>query len=174
MDKTWVKLPRNNTEYKIGFQNFIRNSLNVASHEGKIKCPCQICANRGWRSPGTVYKHMQAECMYPDYEDALWHEHGEDYPTSPPPPPPVFLDDLERVRLDGFGETCAICLECYDDDDDEPVVTRLPCSHYFHGDCILLWLHIHPPPPPVFLDDLERVRLDGFGEINLCHLFGVL
>ncbi|XP_062021059.1 uncharacterized protein LOC133737546 [Rosa rugosa] len=89
MDKTWVKLHRKSTEYKVGLQNFIRNSLIVASHEGKIKCPCQLCANRSWRSPGLVYKHLQAEKMSPDYEDGLWDEHGEALPN------PVFLDEIE-------------------------------------------------------------------------------
>ncbi|KAL6217964.1 hypothetical protein ACLB2K_011181 [Fragaria x ananassa] len=41
------------------------------------------------------------------------------------------IEGLERVRLDGFGETCAVCLECYDD--DEPLVTR--CSYPQGGNC---------------------------------------
>lgn len=82
MDKTWVKLHRNSTEFKVGLQNFIQNSLNVASHEEKIKCPCRLCANRSWRSPGVVYKHMKAEGMFPDYADGLWDEHMvKIYPT---------------------------------------------------------------------------------------------
>ncbi|KAK3029318.1 hypothetical protein RJ639_038416 [Escallonia herrerae] len=48
---------------------------------------------------------------------------------------------LEKVRYEGDGlnttEPCAVCL-------DEMLlgrqVTRMPCSHVFHGECIVRWL----------------------------------
>ncbi|KAL6123852.1 hypothetical protein ACLB2K_076369 [Fragaria x ananassa] len=51
------------------------------------------------------------------------------------------IDALEKVRLDAatVAETpmCAICQEFAVED-----VTRMPCLHYYHGDCILQWLHV--------------------------------
>ncbi|KAK9944668.1 hypothetical protein M0R45_010228 [Rubus argutus] len=58
------------------------------------------------------------------------------------------IEALEKVRFDSLTAPppmCAICLEDFggapDDDDDQPI-TRLPCSHYFHGDCVVRWLRI--------------------------------
>lgn len=49
------------------------------------------------------------------------------------------VDALEKVKVEGSGsvEQCMICLE------ELPVgveVTRMPCSHVYHGDCIVGWL----------------------------------
>lgn len=56
------------------------------------------------------------------------------------------IEALEKVRFDSLTTPppmCAICLEDFGapDDDDQPI-TRLPCSHYFHGDCVVRWLGI--------------------------------
>lgn len=55
------------------------------------------------------------------------------------------IEGLEKVRLDsgiiGRTPSCAICLK--DFAEEEGMVTRMPCSHYYHGDCIVEWLHIN-------------------------------
>ncbi|RVW15461.1 E3 ubiquitin-protein ligase SIRP1 [Vitis vinifera] len=46
------------------------------------------------------------------------------------------IDELERVGVD-LSQDCSICLESL------PIglqVVRMPCSHVFHGDCIVKWL----------------------------------
>ncbi|KAL6332420.1 hypothetical protein AAG906_004998 [Vitis piasezkii] len=46
------------------------------------------------------------------------------------------IDKLERVGVD-LSQDCSICLESM------PIglqVVRMPCSHVFHGDCIVKWL----------------------------------
>ncbi|XP_059654496.1 putative RING-H2 finger protein ATL49 [Cornus florida] len=45
------------------------------------------------------------------------------------------IDALEKIT---FYRSCAICLEEFS---DEQSLTRMPCSHLFHGDCITRWLH---------------------------------
>ncbi|CAH9100735.1 unnamed protein product [Cuscuta europaea] len=50
---------------------------------------------------------------------------------------------LEKVKSTEKGE-CAICLE---DMEVNEMVTRMPCDHKFHGDCIVQWLgkgHVCP------------------------------
>jgi hypothetical protein len=65
------------------------------------------------------------------------------------------IKDLERVKLvdDIIRDTpsCLICLEGLDHLDDDaaakeegqPIITRLPCLHHYHGYCIVRWLKIH-------------------------------
>lgn len=46
------------------------------------------------------------------------------------------INELERVGVD-LSQDCSICLESL------PIglqVVRMPCSHVFHGDCIVKWL----------------------------------
>ncbi|PRQ16906.1 putative aminoacyltransferase, E1 ubiquitin-activating enzyme [Rosa chinensis] len=58
------------------------------------------------------------------------------------------IEGLEKVRLESLEATvrlthCVICkegLDHFDDDVEEGLVTRLPCSHLYHGDCIVQWL----------------------------------
>ncbi|EXB93461.1 E3 ubiquitin-protein ligase CIP8 [Morus notabilis] len=50
------------------------------------------------------------------------------------------IEDLEKLRIEvpEKSVTCSVCL------DDVPVgseATRLPCSHLYHGDCIVEWLN---------------------------------
>ncbi|PIA62579.1 hypothetical protein AQUCO_00200527v1 [Aquilegia coerulea] len=53
------------------------------------------------------------------------------------------IDELEKIKFDGGGETSIInkvCNICLDEFEMGLEVTRLPCSHGFHGDCITKWL----------------------------------
>ncbi|KAK9944889.1 hypothetical protein M0R45_010433 [Rubus argutus] len=60
------------------------------------------------------------------------------------------IERLEKVRLENLEATirstpCVICkegLDRFDDgvEEDQLMITRLPCLHIFHGDCIVKWL----------------------------------
>ncbi|XP_020105154.1 probable E3 ubiquitin-protein ligase RHY1A [Ananas comosus] len=46
------------------------------------------------------------------------------------------------------SEVCAVCLEEVEVEAAEQTrVTRLPCSHRYHSDCVLPWLAAHPDCP---------------------------
>ncbi|KAJ0025261.1 hypothetical protein Pint_08120 [Pistacia integerrima] len=49
------------------------------------------------------------------------------------------FEGLERVRIEGclVEIECVICFEKFDNGEE---ITRLPCYHLFHGDCISKWL----------------------------------
>ncbi|XP_015081235.1 E3 ubiquitin-protein ligase RING1-like [Solanum pennellii] len=62
------------------------------------------------------------------------------------------IEGLEKVKVEtlngdkGFGETCMICLGKLITKDFVEL-TRMPCKHVFHGDCIIQWLeknHVCP------------------------------
>lgn len=47
------------------------------------------------------------------------------------------IEKLERVRIEEPSSMCAICVEEIVVDSEE---IRTPCSHIYHGDCIVKWL----------------------------------
>ncbi|PRQ17367.1 putative aminoacyltransferase, E1 ubiquitin-activating enzyme [Rosa chinensis] len=62
-----------------------------------------------------------------------------------------FIEGLEKVRFDSLETSirqmpCAICWECLyhfaveQGTDQQLIINRLPCSHLYHGDCIIQWL----------------------------------
>ncbi|PRQ27538.1 putative transcription factor C2H2 family [Rosa chinensis] len=80
----------------------------------------------------------------------LWgfDEDGDDiyYRAKLVPAPKSFIESLEEVRLlddddnlELLGLECPICMQVFADTS----ITRLPCSHYYHRDCIVQWLQIN-------------------------------
>lgn len=58
------------------------------------------------------------------------------------PASPASIKELEKVTCDGVGDEfkqhgCVICLEEFNVGME---VTRMPCMHVFHGDCLARWL----------------------------------
>lgn len=47
------------------------------------------------------------------------------------------VEALEKVKVEGFPTRCVVCLE---DILMGSEATRMPCSHVYHGDCIVNWL----------------------------------
>ncbi|XP_059442943.1 uncharacterized protein LOC132175124 [Corylus avellana] len=47
------------------------------------------------------------------------------------------VEALEKVKIEGFPTQCVVCLE---DILMGSEAARMPCSHVYHGDCIVNWL----------------------------------
>lgn len=67
-----------------------------------------------------------------------------------PPATEQAIEKLEKKKLDKemIGESdkaeCTICIDEMHEGDE---VTVLPCKHWFHGDCVVLWLKEHNTCP---------------------------
>ncbi|CAN6553989.1 unnamed protein product [Malus baccata var. baccata] len=79
MDKIWASFNPFTEDYRTGLAKFISNSLEVASHEGNIKCPCAKCLNRFWLSNKKVEAHLIVEGMDRSYLQGLWVWHGQTF-----------------------------------------------------------------------------------------------
>ncbi|VVA30488.1 PREDICTED: E3 [Prunus dulcis] len=69
----------------------------------------------------------------------------------PKPASQASVEALEKlvfeVRVHGSSERESFCVVCLENMLSGDRVTRMPCSHIFHGDCIVEWLkqgHICP------------------------------
>ncbi|KAL5974424.1 hypothetical protein ACLOJK_031089 [Asimina triloba] len=85
-----------------------------------------------------------------------------------PPAAKSVVENLPSVVLtkEDVEKNNAICAVCKDGISLEEQVKRLPCSHHYHGDCILPWLHIRNTCPvcrhelPTDDIDYERWRAE--------------
>lgn len=67
-----------------------------------------------------------------------------------PPATQAAIDRLEKKKVDDKmlgAEGKAECTICIDDLNKGDEVTVLPCSHWFHGECVTLWLKEHNTCP---------------------------
>ncbi|CAF1412767.1 unnamed protein product [Adineta steineri] len=83
-------------------------------------------------------------------------------------PPPASEDSINAIPVaivtaeqahDNLR--CAVCIEDFEENDE---AKRLPCSHYFHDQCISSWLRLHGTCPTC------RVTLDGDNTTNREYL----
>lgn len=63
----------------------------------------------------------------------------------------TIVDSLHRFSADHShtaegSDPCAICFSPYETEDN---CTRLPCSHFFHTDCVGIWLREHSQSCPM-------------------------
>ncbi|CAI9784964.1 unnamed protein product [Fraxinus pennsylvanica] len=61
------------------------------------------------------------------------------------------VENLPSVVLSkevtGASNNVVVCVACKDEVAIGKKVTRMPCSHLYHGDCIFLWLRIRNTCP---------------------------
>lgn len=76
----------------------------------------------------------------------------EAHPQSNAAPPATeqAIEELEKKKLDKdmIGESDKVeCTICIDEMHEGDEVTVLPCKHWFHGECVVLWLKEHNTCP---------------------------
>lgn len=64
--------------------------------------------------------------------------------NAPPPAPPEIIDSLPRIKVTeamvNEGADCAVCKEDLVMNEE---VTKLPCKHIYHFECVSEWLKSH-------------------------------
>ncbi|KAK4765979.1 hypothetical protein SAY87_007621 [Trapa incisa] len=102
--------------------------------------------------------------------DPLWQHVAEEVTVNGNPPasknvvenlPTAAINEADLKRNGG------ICAVCKDEVSVGEIVKRLPCLHYYHGDCILPWLEIRNSCPVCKFElptddlDYERRKIQG-------------
>lgn len=108
-----------------------------------------------------------------EHFDQIISQLMEAHPQSNAAPPATedAIEKLEKKKLDKemMGESGkAECTICIDDMTIGDEVTVLPCKHWFHGECVVLWLKEHNTCP-ICRSPIEK--RDGNGE-NSDHAGG--
>lgn len=84
-----------------------------------------------------------------------------------PPASEAAIEKLQKKKLDRemMGDGKAECTICIDDIQLGDEVTVLPCKHWFHGECVILWLKEHNTCPicraPIEKRDAGQSRSNG-------------
>ncbi|KAL1810491.1 hypothetical protein DCAR_0730193 [Daucus carota subsp. sativus] len=89
---------------------------------------------------GVLYVTVQDEYLYAQTESAV---------KGSPPAAKSVVENLVSVVLtrDYVKENNVVCAVCKDEIGVEERATRLPCSHHYHGDCIVPWLNLRNTCP---------------------------
>ncbi|XP_062028005.1 uncharacterized protein LOC133743937 [Rosa rugosa] len=105
---------------------------------GDVTCPLW-CNGRYVDDRQGMYQRLEMEAMYSDVPKLI-------------PATESSIEGLEKVRLDNLEDAvrqmpCTICMEGLDHfdaaeegTDHQHMIACLPCSHTYHGDCIIQWL----------------------------------
>ncbi|XP_032391202.1 E3 ubiquitin-protein ligase RNF115 [Etheostoma spectabile] len=81
---------------------------------------------------------------------------GELEGTGPPPAEKEMISSLPTVCISQEQTDCRLeCPVCREEYSSGESVRKLPCLHYFHGECIVPWLELHDTCP------VCRKSLDG-------------
>lgn len=75
MDKSWIGMPRNTSEYLLGLNQFLDFAFNNGAIGDKIKCPCPKCGFGKWQTRNIVFDHLINKPFPKNY--VTWVMHGE-------------------------------------------------------------------------------------------------
>lgn len=136
--------------------------------------------NSGSEDPGI---YLPEDYVLAIEQDSLFRQLEENENASKGSPPasksvvenlPVVIMTKEEVGENNNVVACAVCKDEFAVDEK---VTRMPCCHLYHGDCILPWLSIRNTCPvcrhelPTDDADYEKRRSDRVGSGVTASLF---
>ncbi|XP_049389030.1 uncharacterized protein LOC125853389 [Solanum stenotomum] len=75
MDKSWIGMPRNTSEYLLGLNQFLDFEFNNGSIGDKYECPCPKCGFGKWQTRNIVFDHLINKPFPKNY--VTWVMHGE-------------------------------------------------------------------------------------------------
>jgi len=75
MDKSWISMPRNTSQYVAGLEGFLDFAFTNSSINGRIKCPCNRCGFRNLETREVVHEHLLRRQFPLGYTS--WIFHGE-------------------------------------------------------------------------------------------------
>ncbi|PKI75574.1 hypothetical protein CRG98_003975 [Punica granatum] len=112
----------------------------------------------------------QDDYIWSPESEPLWQQVTEDMPVKGnPPAAKSVVENLPTVALseDDLERNGGVCAVCKDEVLVGEMVKKLPCLHYYHGDCILPWLEMRNSCPvcrfelPTDDPDYERSKTRG-------------
>ncbi|CAK8533334.1 unnamed protein product [Lathyrus sativus] len=123
-------------EILLAFNNFERS--DGLEHEDDNINNLYLAVQEGFISGNTDYDIL--------FSQLLENESGL---KGSPPAAKSFVENLPLVELteEELKKKDVTCAICRDEVIAEEKVRKLPCSHYYHGDCILPWLNIRNTCP---------------------------
>ncbi|XP_057426339.1 uncharacterized protein LOC130719747 [Lotus japonicus] len=129
MDKSWIDMPRNTTEYLDGLDKFLDFAFEKRSVDGVIRCPCPKCRCKKWESRDVVRDHLICKEFPKNYKVWIWH--GETYETITSRDTQVTLEPLQNENpvLDMINDVFGVKRNC----DAEPTSSPEPSEF---GDAI--------------------------------------
>ncbi|PIA57593.1 hypothetical protein AQUCO_00600365v1 [Aquilegia coerulea] len=114
--------------------------------------------------------------IYPAEYDMLFGQFAENENTihGSPPTAKSVVENLPSIvlTLNDIENKGGLCAVCKDEISTEEQAKVLPCSHYYHGDCILPWLNIRNTCPvcrfelPTDDPDYEQRRTQRSGHAS--------
>ncbi|XP_047076509.1 E3 ubiquitin-protein ligase RNF181-like isoform X3 [Lolium rigidum] len=125
-------------------------------------------------SPWTTAHFLEAVAEHTDSDDDIGYDtddtdyDDDEYEQHRLPASRAAVESLPEAALDEEEAACG-CAVCKDVFAPGQRVVRLPCKHYFHGDCIWPWLAIRSTCPmcryQLPTDDAESRRAPQLGAL---------
>ncbi|KAJ9147457.1 hypothetical protein P3X46_029619 [Hevea brasiliensis] len=156
------------------------SSISVATEDGELTEDEEM--NIEWELSMAINNHnfsIEDSYMFDVDDDHTFLEQLVDSDIHERGSPPAAKRAVENLPLVCLGkEDFVVCAICKDEVKEGEMVNKLPCCHYYHGECIVPWLRIKNTCPvcrhelPTDDQDNEsrnsrRRRLRGAGGISI-------
>ncbi|KAF7814306.1 E3 ubiquitin-protein ligase RING1-like [Senna tora] len=103
--------------------------VEVISGEVKAAERCSICMEDFEKDDDDISRMPYLDIIERVTEESMQHRNTV-------PATEKAMASLEKVKVFN-GETCSICLENFEEEEE---VSRMPCQHIYHENCIVAWL----------------------------------